>query len=126
MNVMAVPLLPARPVRPTLTEQSDHIQKKDSGHGYIRRPLSLPHPPVHIVLVMVRDVVVEHQHKVLDVQASGSNACCNQDATDFALEIRDCALPVALILATMQAQAWVPILEEVAKQSVAFLLQIER
>jgi hypothetical protein len=44
MNVMAVPLLPARPVRPTLTEQSDHIQKKDSGHGYIRRPLSLPSP----------------------------------------------------------------------------------
>ena len=81
---------------------------------------------MHIVLVMVRDVVVEHQHKVLDVQASGSNACCNQDATDFALEIRDCALPVALILATMQAQAWVPILEEVAKQSVALLLQIER
>ena len=70
---------------------------------------------MNVVLMMVGDIVVEHQNQVLDIQATGSDTCCNQDATNFALEIRDSALPVTLVLTTMQAQTGVSILQEVTK-----------
>ena len=70
---------------------------------------------MYIVLMMVWDIVVEYQNQVLDVQATGSNTCCDQDAPDFALEIRDSALPVTLVLTTMQAQTGISILQEVTK-----------
>jgi len=61
--------------------------------------------PVHVVFVVVGHVVVDHQHQVPHIQA----ACCNtggdQDIAHGALEVTDGALAVALLLATMQAEA---------------------
>ncbi len=83
----------------------------------------IPPPPVHVVLVVIRGVVVQHQHEVFDVQAPRRDAGGHQDATDVALEVGDRALPVALVLAAVQAQAGVAVLEQVTEQSVALLLR---
>jgi hypothetical protein len=141
MKVMAVPLFPARPVRPTL--QGTMTQLLKLSRPQVHSPELLRHSvfnclqyvlprwlvdnrlsPVNIVLVVVGHIIVQDQDEVLDVQATCRHACGNKDAANVALEVRDCALPVTLVLAAVQAQAGVPVLQQVPKQRVTLLLQI--
>lgn len=51
-----------------------------------------PSNPVHVVLVMVRTVVVDHQDQVLHVEAARAHARSDQDLHAPLLKIRDCRI----------------------------------
>jgi hypothetical protein len=62
---------------------------------------------VHVLLVVVGRVVVDHQHEVFHVQAARSNPRGDQHIAHIRLEVGDRALAVALVLAAVQAEAGV-------------------
>lgn len=59
--------------------RQDHTQMT---YTYTHRSL---HPPVHILLMVVRRVVVDHEHQLLDVQAARSNAGGHEDVAHSTL-----------------------------------------
>lgn len=60
---------------------------------------------VHVVLIVVGAVVVDHQDEVLDVQASCGDGGGHQQPTGSVLEVVDDAVPVVLINAWIKSTA---------------------
>jgi hypothetical protein len=60
---------------------------------------------VHIVLVMVGHVVVDHQHQLLHIQPTCCHAGGHQDVAHIGLEVGNGGLTVALVLAAVEGQA---------------------
>ena len=62
--------------------------------------------------MVVGRVIIDHQDQLLHVQAACGYTSCNEQATDISFEVVDGGLPVALVLAAMQRQAWVANLQQ--------------
>ena len=61
--------------------------------------------------MMVGHLIVDNQHQVLHIQASGSNGCGHQHIADTCLEVIDGALPVRLGFGPVEGQTGIPHLQ---------------
>ena len=84
-KLVARPVLPTLPVRPIL-------ETKDKKKLIIIKATS----PVYILLDLIRHVVVDHVHHVLDVEAPCCNSCCHKDRHLSSFEIVQGFLPLPL------------------------------
>ena len=106
MNVMALPLWPARPVRPT-------------------RCTYVPCPRCpYVVLQVVRTVVVDHQHQVVHVQTATRHRGRNEDGARLVLEVRDRLVAILLVHAAVQRKTVVAAAQQVTEQIVRLLLLV--
>jgi len=64
-----------------------------------------------VIFKVVRADVVHNELDVLNVEASGTDTCSNQDVPDTVLEVLNRELTVGLIHATMKYEAFIANLE---------------
>lgn len=83
-----------------------------------------PRPPraMHVILIVVRNIVIDHERQVAHVQAAGRHRRGHQDIADARFKVDDRVFAVYLLLAAVQGEAGVSGLEEVAEEVIAVLL----
>ena len=117
MKVVAMPVLPQRPVRPILCQVSKELQHihaspahdwaQTSCSAKVRAPQNIHQDcydvqasPVHIVFYFLRHVIVNDMLNVREVQALGSNIRSDKHILAPLLEPVYGLIPLSLILAT--------------------------
>ena len=73
-KLMATPLLPYRPERPILSQQAhtDHVFTADR----------LTYIPVNVELTVVREIIVDHQGDLLDIDPTSPHISSDEHATE--------------------------------------------
>jgi hypothetical protein len=75
------------------TKSTQENKTKEKQKMILRKARPWP-LPVHIVLVMVWHIIVDHQHQLLHIQAPSSHTGGHQDVAYAAFEVADGALAV--------------------------------
>ncbi|KAF4512389.1 hypothetical protein G6O67_001536 [Ophiocordyceps sinensis] len=79
-----------------------------------------------VVFHVVRSVVVDDEHQLLDVEAARRDRGCDEDGDDAILEVGNGRVTVHLILATVDGHARIPLDHELLEQIIRLFLPLHK